>query len=92
MSRQVTRMETAISFRAAYDLLALRAEATAELQRLGEMVGEFRSAPTLRGCLTNPDEEPLPRRRTRRPRKTRTRRGYRTVAILPQAAPLLRRK
>ncbi|MCJ8618896.1 polynucleotide adenylyltransferase, partial [Escherichia coli] len=60
-------------FRAAYDLLALRAEVerNAELQRLVKWWGEFQvsAPPDQKGMLNELDEEPSPRRRTRRPRK-----------------------
>ena len=63
-------------FRAAYDLLALRAEVerNAELQRLVKWWGEFQvsAPPDQNGMLNELDEEPSPRRRTRRPRKSRT--------------------
>lgn len=65
-------------FRAAYDLLALRAEVehNAELQRLAKWWGEFegfRAAGT-KGMLNELDEEPDVRRRHRRPRKRAPRR------------------
>lgn len=74
-------------FRAAYDLLALRAEVerNAELQRLVKWWGEFQvsAPPDQKGMLNELDEEPSPRRRTRRPRKRAPRRGYRmTVAYI----------
>lgn len=65
-------------FRAAYDLLALRAEAerNVELQRLTQWWGEFQVAapPTQKDMLTNLDDEPDTRRRHRRPRKRAPRR------------------
>lgn len=64
-------------FRAAYDLLALRAEVerNAELQRLVKWWGEFGFRTTRsKGMLNELDEEPSPRRRTRRPRKRAPRR------------------
>ncbi|WP_233592580.1 polynucleotide adenylyltransferase PcnB [Erwinia psidii] len=60
-------------FRAAYDLLALRAEVenNAELLRLSAWWSEFQVAapPQQKALLSNLDNEPAPRRRTRRPRK-----------------------
>ncbi|YCH32450.1 polynucleotide adenylyltransferase PcnB [Erwinia sp. D4-22] len=60
-------------FRAAYDLLALRAEVenNAELQRLTNWWGEFQAAapPQQNHMLKNLGDEPVPRRRQRRPRK-----------------------
>lgn len=60
-------------FRAAYDLLALRAEVenNAELQRLANWWGEFQAAapPQQNHMLKNLGEEPAARRRQRRPRK-----------------------
>lgn len=65
-------------FRAAYDLLALRAEAESnhELQRLAQWWGEFQVAapPSQKDMLNNLDEEPAARRRHRRPRKRAPRR------------------
>ena len=65
-------------FRAAFDLLALRAEIekNQELQRLAQWWGEFQvsAPPEQKGMLTNLDEEPEPRRRHRRPRKRAPRR------------------
>ncbi|MNS93250.1 Poly(A) polymerase I precursor [compost metagenome] len=65
-------------FRAAYDLLALRAEIenNKELQSLVQWWGEFQvsAPPEQKGMLTNLDEEPEPRRRHRRPRKRAPRR------------------
>ncbi|WP_231828377.1 polynucleotide adenylyltransferase PcnB [Pseudocitrobacter corydidari] len=65
-------------FRAAYDLLALRAEAerNTELQRLTQWWGEFQVAapPAQKDMLTNLDDEPDTRRRHRRPRKRAPRR------------------
>lgn len=65
-------------FRAAYDLLALRAEVenNAELQRLAQWWGEFRvsAPPEQKGMLNELDEDPSPRRRHRRPRKRAPRR------------------
>ncbi|PRD12732.1 polynucleotide adenylyltransferase [Pantoea coffeiphila] len=60
-------------FRAAYDLLALRAEVenNHELQRLTTWWGEFQvSAPPQQKTMLNTlGDDPAPRRRTRRPRK-----------------------
>lgn len=60
-------------FRAAYDLLALRAEVEnhAELLRLSAWWAEFQVAapPQQKILLNNLADEPAPRRRTRRPRK-----------------------
>jgi len=60
-------------FRAAYDLLALRAEVenNPELQRLANWWGEFQAAapPQQNHMLRNLGDEPAPRRRQRRPRK-----------------------
>ncbi|MDI3439832.1 polynucleotide adenylyltransferase PcnB [Erwinia aphidicola] len=60
-------------FRAAYDLLALRAEVenNHELQRLTTWWGEFQvSAPPQQKTMLNTlGDDPVPRRRTRRPRK-----------------------
>ncbi len=60
-------------FRAAYDLLALRAEAenNHELQRLTHWWGEFQVAapPQQKTMLNTLGDDPVPRRRTRRPRK-----------------------
>ncbi len=60
-------------FRAAYDLLALRAEAenNHELQRLTHWWGEFQAAapPQQKTMLNTLGDDPAPRRRTRRPRK-----------------------
>lgn len=65
-------------FRAAYDLLALRAEVehNAELQRLVQWWGEFQVAapPAQKDMLNHLDEEPEARRRHRRPRKRTPRR------------------
>lgn len=65
-------------FRAAYDLLALRAEVehNAELQRLVQWWGEFQVAapPAQKDMLNHLDEEPEARRRHRRPRKRAPRR------------------
>ena len=65
-------------FRAAYDLLALRAEVenNAELQRLAQWWGEFQvsAPPEQKGMLNELDEDPSPRRRHRRPRKRAPRR------------------
>jgi poly(A) polymerase len=65
-------------FRAAFDLLSLRAEIerNQELQRLAQWWAEFqclRPAGT-EDMLTGLDEEPEPRRRHRRPRKRAPRR------------------
>lgn len=60
-------------FRAAYDLLALRAEVenNAELQRLTKWWGEFQVAPppAQKDMLNDLGDEPAERRRHRRPRK-----------------------
>ncbi|WP_354292882.1 polynucleotide adenylyltransferase PcnB [Paramixta manurensis] len=60
-------------FRAAYDLLALRAEVenNSELQRLAAWWGEFQVAapPQQKNMLNNLGDDPAPRRRARRPRK-----------------------
>lgn len=60
-------------FRAAYDLLSLRAEIerNAELQRLAQWWGEFQSAapPRQQTLLNTLDDGPTPHRRARRPRK-----------------------
>ncbi|WP_315710928.1 polynucleotide adenylyltransferase PcnB [Brenneria uluponensis] len=60
-------------FRAAYDLLALRAdiEHHPELQRLTQWWGEFQVAPPPRQqvMLNSLDDGPTPHRRSRRPRK-----------------------
>ncbi|MFW0764260.1 polynucleotide adenylyltransferase PcnB [Trabulsiella odontotermitis] len=65
-------------FRAAYDLLSLRAEAesSAELQRLTQWWGEFQVAapPEQKDMLTDLGDEPA-RRRHRRPRKRAPRPG-----------------
>jgi len=65
-------------FRAAYDLLALRAEAesNAELQRLARWWGEFQSAapPLQKDMLNDLGDEPEARRRNRRPRRRAPRR------------------
>ena len=65
-------------FRAAYDLLALRAEVehNAELQRLVQWWGEFQVAapPAQKDMLNSLDDEPAARRRHRRPRKRAPRR------------------
>ena len=65
-------------FRAAYDLLALRAEVEGnhELQRLVQWWGEFQVAapPAQKGMLDVLDDEPETRRRHRRPRKRAPRR------------------
>ena len=65
-------------FRAAYDLLALRAEIEGnhELQRLVQWWGEFQVAapPAQKGMLDVLDDEPETRRRHRRPRKRAPRR------------------
>lgn len=66
-------------FRAAYDLLALRAEAEGnrELQSLAQWWGEFQVAapPAQKDMLNGLDEEPAARRRHRRPRKRTPRSG-----------------
>jgi len=60
-------------FRAAYDLLALRAdvENNQELQRLSSWWSEFQVAapPQQKNMLNTLGDDPVPRRRTRRPRK-----------------------
>ncbi|MFD1804057.1 polynucleotide adenylyltransferase PcnB [Mixta tenebrionis] len=60
-------------FRAAYDLLALRAEVenNPELQRLAHWWGEFQAAapPQQNHMLKTLGDDPAPRRRPRRPRK-----------------------
>ncbi|WP_276642650.1 polynucleotide adenylyltransferase PcnB [Siccibacter turicensis] len=65
-------------FRAAYDLMALRAEAenNSELQRLTRWWGEFQVAapPHQKDMLNELDDEPAARRRTRRPRRRAPRR------------------
>jgi len=63
-------------FRAAYDLLALRAEIEGnhELQRLVQWWGEFQVAAPQKGMLDVLDDEPETRRRHRRPRKRAPRR------------------
>lgn len=65
-------------FRAAYDLLALRAEVehNPELQRLVQWWGEFQVAapPAQKDMLNGLDEAPEARRRHRRPRKRAPRR------------------
>lgn len=65
-------------FRAAYDLLALRAEAenNGELQRLAKWWGEFQvsAPPAQKDMLNNLGDEPAERRRHRRPRKRAPRR------------------
>ncbi|MCT6591255.1 polynucleotide adenylyltransferase PcnB [Pantoea dispersa] len=63
-------------FRAAYDLLALRAEVenNAELLRLSQWWGEFQSAvPTQQKTMLNTlGDDPAPRRKPRRPRRRPT--------------------
>lgn len=65
-------------FRAAYDLMALRAdvENNSELQRLTQWWGEFQVAapPAQKDMLNGLDDEPAARRRHRRPRKRTPRR------------------
>lgn len=65
-------------FRAAFDLLSLRAEVerNQELQRLAQWWAEFQvsAPPEQKDMLTGLDEEPAPRRRHRRPRKRPPRR------------------
>ena len=65
-------------FRAAYDLLALRAEAenNGELQRLAKWWGEFQvsAPPAQKDMLNDLGDEPAERRRHRRPRKRAPRR------------------
>ncbi|WP_312687475.1 polynucleotide adenylyltransferase PcnB [Kosakonia sp.] len=65
-------------FRAAYDLMALRADAerNGELQRLVKWWGEFQvsAPPTQKDMLDNLGDEPAERRRHRRPRKRAPRR------------------
>ncbi len=65
-------------FRAAYDLLELRAgaENNHELQRLTKWWGEFsRRAAGAKDMLNDLGDDPAPRRRHRRPRKRAPRRG-----------------
>lgn len=65
-------------FRAAYDLLELRAgaENNHELQRLTKWWGEFRSPRRRRKRYAQrPRDDPAPRRRHRRPRKRAPRQG-----------------
>jgi len=66
-------------FRAAYDLLALRAEVenNQELQRLTKWWGEFQVAapPAQKDMLNDLGDEPAARRRHRRPRKRAPRSG-----------------
>ena len=65
-------------FRAAFDLLSLRAEIerNQELQRLAQWWGEFQvsAPPEQKDMLVDLDDEPTPRRRHRRPRKRAPRR------------------
>lgn len=65
-------------FRAAYDLLALRAEVenNAELKRLTQWWGEFQvvAPPLQKNMLNELDDEPAARRRPRRPRRRAPRR------------------
>ncbi|MBO2912523.1 polynucleotide adenylyltransferase PcnB [Enterobacter sichuanensis] len=65
-------------FRAAFDLLSLRAEVerNQELQRLAQWWAEFQvsAPPEQKDMLTGLDDEPAPRRRHRRPRKRAPRR------------------
>ena len=65
-------------FRAAYDLLELRAgaENNGELQRLTKWWGEFQVAapPAQKNMLDDLGDDPAPRRRNRRPRKRAPRR------------------
>ncbi len=64
-------------FRAAYDLLELRAgaENNGELQRLTKWWGEFgRRAAGAKDMLNDLGDDPAPRRRHRRPRKRAPRR------------------
>ncbi len=65
-------------FRAAFDLLSLRAEVerNRELQRPAQWWGEFQvsAPPEQKDMLTDLDDEPAPRRRHRRPRKRAPRR------------------
>ena len=65
-------------FRAAYDLLELRAgaENNSELQRLTKWWGEFQVAapPAQKDMLDDLGDDPAPRRRHRRPRKRAPRR------------------
>ena len=78
-------------FRAAYDLLALRAEVenNQELQRLAHWWGEFRAAapPQQNHMLKNLGDDPAPRRRQRRPRKRPAARAARTAATHDDAEP-----
>ncbi|MCY3274920.1 polynucleotide adenylyltransferase, partial [Acinetobacter baumannii] len=66
-------------FRAAYDLLELRAgaENNSELQRLTKWWGEFQVAapPEQKDMLNDLGDDPAPRRRHRRPRKRAPRQG-----------------
>ncbi len=65
-------------FRAAYDLLELRAgaENNHELQRLTKWWGEFsRRAAGAKDMLNDLGDDPAPRRRHRRPRKRAPRQG-----------------
>lgn len=66
-------------FRAAYDLLELRAgaENNHELQRLTKWWGEFQVAapPAQKDMLNDLGDDPAPRRRHRRPRKRAPRQG-----------------
>ncbi|WP_194418194.1 polynucleotide adenylyltransferase PcnB [Klebsiella quasipneumoniae] len=66
-------------FRAAYDLLELRADAenNGELQRLTKWWGEFQVAapPAQKDMLNDLGDDPAPRRRHRRPRKRAPRQG-----------------
>ena len=60
-------------FRAAYDLLALRAEVenNPELLRLSQWWGEFQVAapPHQKNMLNNLGDDPVPRNKSRRPRR-----------------------
>ncbi|VDZ80786.1 poly(A) polymerase [Salmonella bongori] len=65
-------------FRAAFDLLELRAqvENNAELQRLAKWWSEFQvsAPPEQKGMLNELDDDPAPRRRRPRPRRRAPRR------------------
>ena len=75
---QKIAQESGLTYHDAFALLALRAEVerNAELQRLVKWWGEFQvsAPPDQKGMLNELDEEPSPRRRTRRPRKRAPRR------------------
>lgn len=74
-------------FRAAFDLLELRAqvENNTELQRLAQWWAEFQASapPEQKGMLNELDDDPAPRRRRSRPRKRAAPRGHRmTIAYI----------